>query len=512
MTLDPLRVALWRFEQISPLLEPGLTRKQRSELVLALSQRDMQWPTGSLRPVTRSSLYHWLRLYRANPRIESLLPAPRTPCSKRSVIEPEWVDYALALVEEEPERSLYILCERIAACFSLQKPPSRSALHRALQRQRRYSLARHPTMRKRRVRFAATQVHQIWHGDAKAAFSVRLLDGSKCEVRILSLLDDCSRFILAALVVEGESLSAAIRTFRHAVERFGLPSAFYADRGSAYDSDVFRQGLALLGVRRINTKPRNPSAHGKIEAYHRSLHRWFIKELPHQPVCDMLHLQQLLDAVIHGLYHKHRHRELKQSPAAAFNNATSSRQVSLQRLHEAFLERHYLLPEMKTGNVRLRGNLFRIPSAYLLPRRKLHCAVDVTNTTVAYLVIDNTRLVKLEPAVRLAQQSPSSTSRPLPAGSLSPLLEMLRGRTLQQAAAGFGLPEVYHALAQVTGRQVPQTDSEAVMVADWLRRYGPFEPQAFDTALNNTVKMLGHGRALSSIIEQLTRLVDQKAK
>jgi putative transposase len=512
MALDPLRVALWRFEQISPLLEPGLSGKQRSELVLALSQRDMQWPTRSLRPVTRSTLYHWLRLYRANPRIDSLLPVPRTPASKRTAMKPEWVEYALGLIEQQADRSLYILSNRIAARFSLETPPSRSSLHRALQRERRYNLARNPAMRKRRVRFVATQVHQIWHGDAKAAFSVRFMDGSKQEARVLSLLDDCSRYILAALIVKGESLSAAVRTFRSATERFGLPEAFYADRGSAYDSDVFRQGLALLGVRRINTKPRNPSAHGKIEAYHRSLHRWFIKELPHQPVRDILHLQQLLDGVIHGLYHTHHHRELKQSPAAAFNNAISPRHVPLQRLHEAFLERHCLLPEMKTGNVRLAGNLFRIPSAHLLPRRRLTCAVDVTDTTVAYLVIDNAHLLKLEPAVKRAQQRLSQTSLALPAGSLSPLIEMLRGRTLQQAAAGFGLPEVYHALARVTGRQVPQTDSEAVMVANWLRRYGPFEPQAFDTALNNTLKMLGHGRALSSILEQLTRLIDQKAK
>jgi hypothetical protein len=176
--------------------------------------------------------------------------------------------------------------------------------------------------------FVASKIHQMWQGDAKADFTVTFTDGTSHRVRIISLIDDCSRFILAALVVASESLVAVCRIVYIAVARYGLPDSFYADRGSLYDAYVFLQGLGVLGVRRINTKARNPSAYGKIEAYHRSLERWFIKELPHQPVTGFVHLQQLLDAFIDKIYNRHFHRELKKSPHDAFNNTISLRTIS----------------------------------------------------------------------------------------------------------------------------------------------------------------------------------------
>ena len=355
MTLDPLKVALWRFEQIAPLLDPCLSECRRSDLVNQMAATPVRWLSGRDNPIARSTLYEWLSLYRAQPEIESLLPKKRGPCLRQLCIKPEWVEHALALIEEEHARSLYILTRRIQTKFELAAPPTRSSLQRALSKHSRYVAVRSARHGPRRTHFIAAKIHQMWQGDAKADFTVTFTDGTSHKVRIVSLIDDCSRFILAALVVATESLAAVCRTFYNAAARYGLPDSFYADRGSPYDAYVFRQGLALLGVRRINTKARNPSAHGKIEAYHRSLGRWFIKELPHQPVTDFVHLQLLLDAFIDKLYNKHIHRELKKSPCEVFNNTISLRTVSLQRLHQAFLKTSFQLPHPKTGTVRVNG-------------------------------------------------------------------------------------------------------------------------------------------------------------
>jgi type II secretory pathway predicted ATPase ExeA len=93
------------------------------------------------------------------------------------------------------------------------------------------------------VRFTATEIHQIWQGDAKAEFTVTFTNGITKKYRILSLQDDCSRFIVAAIIVTSESTQAAVKAFFNAASRYGLPQSFYADRGSPYDSDIFRQGL-----------------------------------------------------------------------------------------------------------------------------------------------------------------------------------------------------------------------------------------------------------------------------
>jgi putative transposase len=242
MAQDPLKVALWRFELIAPLLDPCLTPKQRSLLVDQIASMPVRWPSGRENPITRGTLYCWLKRYRADPRIDSLVPATRKPVSRPLCINAEWIEFALALIEEEPVRSLYILARRIQTKFALPAPPSQSSLQRALAKQPRYVKVRSLGRQPRRTHFAASRVHQIWQGDAKADCTVTFTDGSSRRIRILSLLDDCSRFVLKALVVDSESLAAACRTFHHAVSRFGLPDAFYADRGSAYDSYVFRQG------------------------------------------------------------------------------------------------------------------------------------------------------------------------------------------------------------------------------------------------------------------------------
>jgi hypothetical protein len=86
-------------------------------------------------------------------------------------------------------------------------------------------------------------------------------------------------------------------------------------------------------------------------------------------------------------------------------------------------------------------------------------------------------------------------------------LEQYRGRTLPQARGGFGLPEIYDAFAQALGREVPATEAEATLVLDWLRERGPFQPQAFATALGKVRAAVGPGRPLAQLIRALNRLI-----
>jgi transposase InsO family protein len=510
MARDPLREACWRFEQISPLLDPRLTGAERHQMIRDMARLCVRWPHGREAPVPKRTLYRWLRAYQKDPRVESLLRAPR-PRVKPAAIPPEWVQYALAQLEEEPKRSLFILALRLQQRFELSQPPSRSSLHRALKGQPRYQALRrrargHTRLRRR---FQAARAHDIWHADAKAVFTVRFLDGTRHSVRILSILDDATRYILAALVVPSESLAAAVATFRRAAARWGLPQKFYADRGSAYDADAFRKGLAVLGIHRINTRPRNAPAHGKIEAYHRSLQRWFIAELPHQPVRDLSHLQELLDAFLDRLYHEHVHRELKQTARAAFADTMSPRLVTLARLREAFLIETELKAHPVTGEVRIGGTLYLVPKDVLRNGRHVRIGLDPENPQAPFLVLGPHRYEPLAPALPpsapAAPQAPAAA--PEPVGALTPLLEQYRGRTLPQASGGFGLPEIYEAFAQALARPVPQTEAEATWILDWLRERGPFQPEPFAAALEKVRAALGPGRPLAQLIRALDRLI-----
>ncbi|MEK7993969.1 MAG: DDE-type integrase/transposase/recombinase [Planctomycetota bacterium] len=526
MALDPLRVAVWRFEQIGSFLDPTLTSGERHRLIRAAARVPVGWPSGREGPVPLSTLYRWCKRYRKDPRIESLMDHP-PPARAVRAIPPEWLQYALALVEQEPARSLYVLAGMLQDQFRLAAPPSQASLHRALQKEPRYrnlrNRARGEARNKIRRRFQATQPHEIWHADAKGKFSVTFTNGSTKTLRIMTILDDATRFVLRALIVAEETLAAAVATFRQAAGRFGLPEKFYADRHAVYDSLAFRNGLGVLGIHRINTRPRNAGAHGKIEAYHRVLKRWFIKELPHQPVLDLPHLQGLLDAVIDQRYHQHPHRELKQTSRQALADRMSRRTVTLERLREVFLVERTLVYHRKDRTIRVAGILFRIPREVEAPGRKVTIAIDPEEPAKPYLRLrQGNALQPLLPAVHPAgdrQQPvaeppepggpglPAPGGREEPAGSLTPLLEKYRGRTLAQARPGFGLPEIYQAFAQALGRPVPYTETEAHTVLSWLAKRGPFPPEAFHAALSKTIKSLGASRPLAQILQALDRKI-----
>jgi transposase InsO family protein len=496
------------------LLDARLTGAERHQMIRAMARICIRWPCGREASVPRRTLYRWLRVYQKDPRIESLQRAPR-PHVGPVAIAPEWVQYALAQMEEEPRRSLFILGLRLQQRFQLPQPPSRSSLHRALHGQPRYKALRRRACGQTRLRrrFQAAHAHDIWHADAKAVFTVRFTDGTRHVLQILSILDDATRFILAALVVASESLAAAVATFRRAAARWGLPEKFYADRGSAYDADGFRKGLAVLGIHRINTKPRNAPAHGKIEAYHRQMQRWFIAELAHQPLRDVVHLQELLEAFIDRIYHEHVHRELKQTPRAAFADTLSPRLISLARLREAFLIEIELKAHPITGEVRVGGTLFLVPKERLFKGRRVRIGIDPEAAHAPFLVLGPGIYEPLAPAfnppTRRSVSDPSSAASE-PIGPLTPLLEQYRGRTLPQARSGFGLPEIYDAFAQALGRPVPHTEVEATLVLEWLARRGPFEPQAFSAALAKVLATLGSGRPLAQIILALDRRIVPK--
>lgn len=514
MKKDPLTIALFRFQQISSLIDKRLTPGERSRMIDDASHVPVIWPNGDEGPVPRSTLYRWLAEFQKNPDIESLKPRTRAPSTKPKVIQPEWVLYALALLEEESDRSLFILCDRIRRKFKIETALSTSSLHRALEGEPRYMALRRRAKDQGsggqlRRRFQANTAHEIWHGDKIGPFPVIFKDGKSSSFSILSILDDATRYILIALIVLAEDIANVVSVFRKAAARYGLCIKWYSDRGSAYDADVFRKGLGILGIHRIRTKARNASAHGKIEAYHRILRRWFIKELKHQLVLDGQHLQQLLNAVIEELYHEHTHRDLNMSPKCAFADKLSDRRVSLERLRDAFLIEKILRPHKKSAELRIGKTLYRVPKEYLAPRVRV--AIDPEVPDSAFIKLKDNTLIPLPLAIEPTPAVKSMREKE-PVGSLTPLLDAYRGRSLPQASPGFGLPEIYEAFSRELKRPVPFTEQEAATVMDWLERCGPFAPDAFFEALLKTTARIGSGRPLSQILAALEAQTKKGAK
>lgn len=502
---DPKAIALWRYELIEEALPRGLTRRERGKILRRVSKSPVRWPTGSTRRVSLATLYRWLQAYQAH-GLRGLRPRPRKDRGKpRRRLPAEVVTSALRHLEEDPEQPLTFLLAVLRAEFRGReiKIP-RTTLQRRLKAHPGYErVKRARAQRRRRGRFVAPAPHRIWQTDAKGPFDVHLASGETLSVHVLSVLDDASRAILAALVVPSPDLGAAVRTFQRAALRWGLPEQLYADRASIFDSHAFRAGLADLGAHRIWTKARNAPVRGKIEAYHRVLGLWFTKRLGRQQVVDLVHLQQLLDGVIGALYQPHRHRGIKVPPEEALGGKVSERTVPPTRLHDAFLQEARKKAHPTTGEVELQGATWLVPDA--LRGKRLLFLLDPTQGAPPLALEPGTerRLPLRRAEVRPEDLEATEPVERWGAGPLQTIYDDWAGKRRPQAEPGFGLPELYELLARVAGRVVPRSEREAALVQRFYRAYGPLPRLATEAAFAAIGADLGPRRALKSYLDAL---------
>lgn len=323
---------------------------------------------------------------------------------------------------------------------------------------------------------------------------------------MLTILDDHSRSVLAALIAKEEDIEAAITVLCKAVAKWGLADRFQFDRGSAFDSHVFRNGLASLGVHRNFVAARSPEWQGKIEAYHRSLERWFIRELRTQQVVDMEHLQQLLEAMLALVYNRHHHREIGTTPEKRLAGRISERRVNQNDLEHAFLVETTAKSGKKTGEVRLPNGSFRVPSAAYAGRR-CRFRYHPVREGLAVLVTKDGAEIELQPFTRKPLSSVKTRVERRGVGQLQKLVDLWQGKERPNAQPGFGLPEVFTALGKMLCRDVPGSEREARAVLAFYRKYGPLPREAFEAACARSTESLGKGRALTAYLADLERQI-----
>lgn len=513
---DDWQVATWRYEQIAPLIDEGASEAARRAYVRERSTHAVDWPRSKRarragdpprrKPISRATLLRWAEAYRADGFV-GLLPKTRSDKGRSRSDRSAAVDYALGLLYEQPDRSLNQLLLYLAVEFE-DVSISRSTLHRDLVAHPAYAGAirrrEGRSARKQRRSYQAKRPHQIWQLDAKH-FSVRIA-GVQTRVCVLSVLEAFSRVILAGIVAPTESLAGAVRVTRLAIAKYGVADRYQFDRHSAYDAWAFREGLGLLGVHRNWVKAKNPEAQGLIEAYHRFLDRWFVRELRCQQVLSLAHLQTLLQASVDLLYNRHHHRKLGMSPEEALAGRLSDRRVSDADLRRAFWARIEKKPHPKTGEVELPNGCFRVPSRFAGRGRACRFHFDPVEPN-AVLVAGNHRRVELEPFV--IEEPFAGGAEERGTGQLQKIVDLWRGASRPNAQPGFGLPEVFRLIEGLVGHRVPQDEREATAITDFYSEFGPLPREPLIHAVEQTRTALGEGRPLSRYLDHLARQIRQ---
>jgi transposase InsO family protein len=156
--------------------------------------------------------------------------------------------------------------------------PSRITVHRVLIR---HGLVNPAPRRRRRQdykRWERDRPMELWQLDIVGG--IRLTDGG--EAKVVTGVDDHSRFCVIAIVVRRATGRAVCLAFAEALQRFGIPEEVLTDNGKQFTSRFNQPRPAEVMFERIcrengivarNTKPRTPTTTGKVERFHQTLQR-----------------------------------------------------------------------------------------------------------------------------------------------------------------------------------------------------------------------------------------------
>ncbi|MFF7859452.1 IS481 family transposase [Streptomyces sp. NPDC007904] len=164
--------------------------------------------------------------------------------------------------------------------------PSRMTVYRILVR---HGLVEPGVRRRKRSdykRWQRDRPMQLWQMDIVGG--VMLVDpvtGELTEAKVVTGVDDHSRYCVIAQVVERATGRAVCSAFAGALERFGVPEEVLTDNGKQF-TDRFGQGGEVLfdricrenGIAHRLTQPASPTTTGKVERFHQTLRRELLDE------------------------------------------------------------------------------------------------------------------------------------------------------------------------------------------------------------------------------------------
>jgi transposase InsO family protein len=245
--------------------------------------------------VSRQSVHAWLHRY-AEGGLGALADRPKRPDTCPHQVSAEVEAAVCELRREHPRWGPLRIVHELAKA-GISPVPSRMSAYRALVRRGLVE----PGARRRRK-----DIYRRWEREASMALwqldimgGAFLADGT--EAKIVTGLDDHSRYCVICQVVLRATGRAVCLAFAAALREFGVPEEVLTDNGKQF-TDRFGKGGEVLfdricrdnGIIHRLTQPGHPTTTGKIERFHGSLRRELLNDAV--PFADLTAAQAAVDA------------------------------------------------------------------------------------------------------------------------------------------------------------------------------------------------------------------------
>jgi transposase InsO family protein len=251
--------------------------------------------------VSRQSVHTWVTRYRSG-GLAGLADRTHRPdsCPHRvdGQVEALICELRRAHPRWGPRRLVHELERRDVAPM-----PSRSTVYRVLLRAGLIEPGRRKRKRSDYRRWERPAPMQLWQMDIVGG--VLLADGTECKV--VTGIDDHSRFLVCCRVVARATGRAVSTAFAEALRRYGVPAEVLTDNGKQFTGRFGgpRAGEVLFdricrenGIGHRLTAVRSPTTTGKIERFHGSFRRELLDD--HGPFESIVHAQAVIDTWVTG--------------------------------------------------------------------------------------------------------------------------------------------------------------------------------------------------------------------
>lgn len=280
--------------------------------------------------VSRQAVHRWLRWYEDQGLVGLVDRSHRPPrCSHQ--MDPTVEVWVLEARRRNPEWGPRRLVHE-ASRAGLDPVPSRSGVYRALKRAQLIDSEARRRRDRRFRRWERGGAMELWQMDVVGG--VLLADGR--EAKVLTGIDDHSRFVVCAGLMLRATSRAVCTHFADALRRHGVPQEILTDNGKVFTGRFGRTDTEVLfdricrenGIDHLLTAPRRPQTTGKVERFHRTLRQEFLTGRVFDDLCTA---QDELDQWVRSFNTERPHSALGMAtPASRFVAAEPSRPADVE--------------------------------------------------------------------------------------------------------------------------------------------------------------------------------------
>jgi len=330
-------IALMRYSAISPLIAgtqddfPSLSAFFRDA-----SAKGVRAPDGQLRHYAPATIERWYLDYKHG-GFDALIPASRSDRGVSRKIDEDLTEQIRYLKHTYPRLSAAAIYRQLQDNGSIRSGQlSEATVCRFInQMMLTEKLTNNQDMR----RYERPHINEVWCGDSSAGPYLKLPDGKKHRVCVMALIDDASRFITGTGVFFNDTFINLMSVMKSAVAKYGRPSVFNFDNGSAYKNKQMELLAARIGSTISYCRPYTPTQKAKIERWFRTLKDQWMASLDMRDFSSLEELRGSLNTYVRA-YNQALHSSLHgKSPQERFFEEPEL----IRRLPEDQIDKCFLL-------------------------------------------------------------------------------------------------------------------------------------------------------------------------